>query len=194
MSLSKEYEYRVVEKVDEKGCLTKRTWHHARQHSAHRQGGPAVETFDPETGKRIGEIWINNFNHGKHRENDLPAEITIDPKSGIVTFEMYYQNGRLHRDHDQPAEIHRDGTTGHITCVIYAYEGYEHRVGDLPAVQEFDPDAGKLMRSEYYCEGERHRDKGPAIVEYDLTGVVMPNSLQFYRNGQKINSAPTPKP
>jgi len=194
VGLSNEREYRVVEKVDERDRLVKRTWYHARQHSVHRQGGPAVENFDPATGKSVGEIWIDQFNHGKHRDDNLPAETSINPKSEVMTFEMYYRNGRLHRDDNLPANIHRNETTGSIIYSACYYEGYEHRSDDLPAIQEFHSETGKIIREEYFRNGERHRDRGPAIIEYNQNGTVIPSSLQFFRNGEKISSLSSPKP
>lgn len=190
MSDLKEIEYYVLEEFDNQQRLERRIWHTASTRETHREGGPAVEEFDPETGKLIGEIWFNRYNHGQHRDGNKPAEISIDPDTGIVTHELYYRFGRLHRDDGGPAQIFRDETSGVVSSCVYYIEGYRHRDGDKPAFQDFDPDTGQLVREEYYQNDVLHRDIGPAIVEYDSAGNVKLGSLQYFRNGHQNKSPP----
>lgn len=186
MSSVREVEYRVVEKLDEQGRLLRRTWHDHRSYMVHHTSGPAVQIFEPSSGMLTGEIWINQHQHGKHRDGNLPSEKSIDPKTGIITREEYYFHGRHHRDDGGPTEIYRDSSTGHVTTLVFSYEGYIDREGDQAAVQEFSPEDGRLLREEFYRMGQRHRDGGPAIIEYDLTGKPLLSSLQYFQHGKIV--------
>jgi hypothetical protein len=186
VSSYKENTYLVVEAFDEQDRLVERTWKDPRTDYIHRVGGPALQKFDPETSQLEREVWIDRFNHGKHRDGNLPSDISIDPQTGVVILEEYYRNGRLHRDDDGPAEIYRNSETGQITGLIFRHEGDRHRDGDLPAEQDFDPATGALVREEYFRSGVRHRDNGPAIIEYDTSGQPIPTSLEYYRDGLKV--------
>lgn len=182
----KKIEYNVVEEVDDQNRIVRRVWRDPATLRNHRIGGPAVEQYKPGTNQIIGEIWIDRLNHGRHREGNLPAEIAIDPNTGVTTREEYYRSDQLHRDDDGPSEIYRDPRTGHVTRTVHSFEGVTHREGDLPAVQEFDPETGHLIREEYYRDALRHRDNGPAIILFDQGGNVIPASLEFFRKGRKV--------
>lgn len=188
MSLNNKVEYRVVERIDGQDRLLRRTWYAPRTEALHRVGGPTVEIFEPESGKLIGEIWINQYRHGKHRDGNLPSEFTVDPETSIITREEFYQNNRHHRDDGGPTEIYRDNVTGHVTRLVFSYEGLHGREGDLPAVQEFSEKNGRLLREEFYSLGQLHRECGPAIIEYDPSGTPIPSSLQYYLRGKKLST------
>lgn len=187
-------EYFVLEEFDDQHRLERRTWHTASSRETHREGGPAVEEFNPETGKLVGEIWIDIYKHGRHRDGNLPAESSIDPHSGIVTHELYYRFSRLHRDDGGPAKIYRDKDTGVVHCCVYCREGLRHRDGDLPALQDFDPETGHLVREEFYENDVLHRDYGPAIIEYDASGNTLRASLRYFRRGREIAGSPSLTP
>lgn len=185
MNSDKQVEYCVVEKVDEQGRLLRRTWSLPRTGATHHVGGPAVEIFDPNSGKLTGEIWINRYRHGKHRDGNLPSEFSVDPVSNITVREEFYHDNRHHRDDGGPTEIYRDNVTGHVTMLVFCYEGLRDREGDQAAVQEFSEKDGRLLREEFYTLGQRHRENGPAIVDYDSSGNPIRSSLQYYRHGKK---------
>lgn len=193
MTLIRKNEYFVEEQEDEKGRLLKRSWFDARQRKAHRVGGPAIETFDPESGIVIGEVWVNYREGGIHREDDLPAVIKVDPNSGVTTFEEHYWRGRLHRDGDKPAGIHKDKDTGRVTFQLYSSGGQRDREGGLPAAIELNPESGNVTREEYYRDGVLHRDNGPAIVEYNEAGQAIPGMLQYYHYGREVRSPTAPR-
>jgi hypothetical protein len=69
---------------------------------------------DDETGVAVTEYWIR-ADTGKQHRIDGPASISRDPKTGIVTHEMWIQNGEMHRT-DGPANILRKHDTGRVYC------------------------------------------------------------------------------
>lgn len=183
--LQHDVEYLVDETFDEDGSLEKRVWMHPDSYMFHRENAPAIEFYDPESGQLSGEMWIDEYNHGRHRGDNLPSNISIDPQTGVVTMEQYYRHGRLHRDDYGPTQIYRDGITGKITELKFHFEGELHREDDLPAFQEFDSTTGAPLREEFFHRNEHHRINGPAIIEYDDKGQVIVSSLEFYEYGQR---------
>lgn len=188
MNLGRKVEYRVLEKLDEQGRLLRREWQDPVSQAPHRIGGPAVQKFSPETGMVTGEIWLNRRKGGRHRENNLPAEISIDPTTGVIVIEQYFERNQLHRDDGGPAQIYRDGDTGHITLIAYMFEGWMERDSDLPALLEFSHLDGSLRREKYYRRNQLHRTSGPAVVEYDNTGEPITASLRYYLNGSRVDA------
>lgn len=160
-----ESEYRVVEERDKNDRLVRQTWYDAASQKPHRLDGPAVQSFHPVTGAITSEIWIDRFNHGRHRDNNLPAETIIDADTGVKTLEEFYRNGHLHRDDGGPAEIHRDPATGNVTLLAYRFEGALHRDNQMPALQEFDPVSGLLTNQEFYRHGQPEESQKQCTFE-----------------------------
>lgn len=46
----------------------------------------------------------------EHREGDQPAHIERNSQTDVVTYEVYYKNGRRHRNNDKPAYITRNAS------------------------------------------------------------------------------------
>lgn len=83
----------------------------------HREGGPAVELLNPDTGQVVHETW-HKFGEC-HRDGDLPAE-TFTDLNGNVMSEGYYQTGKLSRSNG-PAIIRYNTETNrpyHSECWI----------------------------------------------------------------------------
>ena len=75
-----------------------------------------LETYENKYGN---QYWYKNGL--RHRDNDLPAVITVNG------YRSWYKNGRQHRDNDLPAIIFPNGHQ-------YWYKnGLLHRDNDLPA-------------------------------------------------------------
>ena len=188
----KEIEHRVVEKLDDQKRLIKRTWHTKHSNAAHRHGDPAVEEYDPESGKLTALHWIDQTNHGRHREGFLPAFVQIDPATDVVYNEEYYVSNLQHRDDGGATKILRNRANGVIVEQQYHIDGSLHRDYDLPAVMEFHPETGLVTRLEYYQRGQLHRLNGPAVVEFDEDGNF--TFWRHYRQGNEITSqSPTPE-
>lgn len=181
-------EYRVVEKLDGHGRLLKRTWHSMHSNAAHRQGAPASEEYDPETGKLVALFWIDQKNHGRHREGCLPSFVQIDPVTDVVYNEEYYESGIQHRDDGGPTKILRNRTNGLVVEQKFHIDGMLHRDYDLPAVMEFHPETGLPTRFKYHHRDQLHRLNGPAIVEFDEDGNM--TFCQYFRHGQEQTSNP----
>ncbi|MEL6479023.1 MAG: hypothetical protein AAFR17_16975 [Pseudomonadota bacterium] len=190
----KEIEYRVIEEVDDQGRLARRVWRDPETNFPHHIDGPAVQSFDLETGDPEGEIWIDRSRGGRHRPDNLPAETSIDVATGVIKVELYYRDGHLHRDDGGPAEINRDPETGRVVVAAYHLEGKLHRENGQPAVQEFDAETGRVTLEEYHRNGLLHRDEGPAIVSYDSAGNVIDAAARYYQQGQKIDRDASPDP
>ncbi len=171
------------EKLDEHGRLVERVWLDPENLLPHREFGAAKQVFDPKSGRLTCEIWINQYQHGRHRAGNLPSEVSIDPKSGVVVIELYEQNDRLHRDDGGPTKILRDAISGDVTFLEYRWDGLLHRYQGQPTVQEFCPTSGDLIHEEYHVDGVLHREDGPAAVSYDDFGRAIPDSLQYFTHG-----------
>lgn len=178
-------EYRVVEQRDDRGSLLSRRWQTSPDLRFGREEGPAVENFDPESGTTIRRVWIFPDGVGKHSFDDHPASINIDPDSGVITSEEYYDCGIMHRE-GGPAEIHRDAKTGGVTFTAYYKDGRMHRYDDRPALEFFSPE-GKKLREEYYVLGRRHRENGAAVVSFDSLGRRIPESEEYFLEGKPVN-------
>ncbi|MEJ8472858.1 hypothetical protein [Roseibium algae] len=188
MNSSNFIEYRVEEKLDDQGRLLERKWCPRNSNDIYRQGGPALETFSPESGKLLYSVWCEEIGYGVHRNEDFPARISIDEDSGITYDEEYCRNGMTWRDGDKPATIARDRKNGAVICLEYFIGGNLHRDYDLPAIMAFDRNTGDLTIAKYYQYGKLHRENGPAVIEYNDNAEVI--SSQYYINGQKV-SEPT---
>lgn len=151
-----------------------------------------MQSFDPQTGKPEGEIWIDRSRGGRHRPDNLPAESSIDVATGVIKIELYYRDGRLHRDDGGPAEINRAPETGRIVVAAYHLDGKLHRDDGRPAVLEFDAETGRVILEEYHRNGLLHRDQGPAIVSYGPDGNVIDAATRYYQNGQKTDRNTSP--
>lgn len=174
------------EELDEHGRLVERVWLDPQNLLPHREFGPAKQVFDPQSGRLTCEIWINQYQHGRHRTGNLPSEVSIDPKSGVVVIELYEQNGRLHRNDGGPTKILRNAISGDLTFLEYRWDGLLHRDQGQPAVQEFCPESGDLLHEEYHVDGVLHREDGPAVVSYDDLGRAIPDSMQYFTYGNPI--------
>jgi len=60
--------------------------------------------------------------------------IARDPMTDVVTWEEWYENGKLHRE-DGPAVILRDGETGEVYHQSRYLNGREVTFSDKPLVQ-----------------------------------------------------------
>ncbi|MEP1932158.1 MAG: hypothetical protein ABJO52_20930 [Nisaea sp.] len=88
---------------------------------------PAVVTYDAESGAIFSrEYWFNDM---RHRE-DGPAHEFIDTQNGVVTYEVWYQLGKL------LGAITRDQETGHVIDSDLDYEA-EPDNPDIP--EDFTP-------------------------------------------------------
>jgi hypothetical protein len=75
------------------------------------------------------EIWIRWYSKGYlHREQDLPAIIVV--RSGKVTEEIFYKNGKPHRGNGLPAQIE-------ATFTAWSVEGGVHNI-KAAAIKEYD--------------------------------------------------------
>ena len=102
------------------------------------------------------EYWYKN---GKlHRDNDLPAAISLRSQ-------CWYKNGEIHRENDLPAVTSPNGYQG------WYKNGEFHRDNDLPAI--ISPNGYQA----WYKNGKLHRDT-------DLPSVIYPDGYQeWYKNG-----------
>lgn len=99
----------------------------------------------------VDSIW---YKYGrKHRDNNLPAFISID---GLMT---WMKEGKIHRD-NLPAEVDYDE-------IRYYQNGLLHRDGGLPAIIHID--GGK----EWYLHGVLQRKDFSHKLEDPLTIVVL---------------------
>lgn len=98
----------------------------------HRDNGPAHIERDPATGKAIWEEWLENGQ--RHRPDNLPALISRNPMTLIVTSEHYTKKRLLHRT-DGPAYIVRDEQTGEVLEEEYYVNG--EQLAELPG--QIDP-------------------------------------------------------
>jgi hypothetical protein len=85
-------------------------------------------------------------------QNFRKHTITRDPRTGVVTKELWYRNGRSHRD-DGPAVIRRDALTGTVILESWWHEGKLHR-DNGPAFITRDAATGAPMCEEWYRSGE----------------------------------------
>lgn len=187
-----ESECRVVEKLDDQGRLKERTWKSSHSDAPHRQDGPAIEKFEPTSGKLIFSLWINQTNGGIHREGSLPAFIQIDSETGVVHNEEYYVSGIQDRLGGGPTKILRNRKSGQIVELEYRIDGWFEREGDLPAYVQYHDGSEQVARFEYYRGGVLHRDNGPAVVEFDRSGLV--TVAKYYQRGKELSgSVPAPR-
>jgi antitoxin component YwqK of YwqJK toxin-antitoxin module len=111
--------------------------------------------------KGANEYWYKNGQ--LHRENDLPAAISLRSQ-------CWYKNGEIHRDNDLPAVTSPNGYQG------WYKNGEFHRDNDLPAVIYPNGD------QEWFKNGKLHRDNDlPAVINSD-------GSQGWYKNG--VNYTP----
>lgn len=74
-----------------------------------REGGPAIERIDPDTGVVVFEAWLINGIFGGHYGR--PGMIVRCPETGRVIEERYIDDGKKHRWHG-PAVVKYDPKTG----------------------------------------------------------------------------------
>ena len=181
---------KIIEQRDDQGRLLNRTWCRVRGgNAAHRRDGPAIEEFDPATGKLIGMKWIDRTREregGEHREGNKPAVTQIDPHTDVVVREEYYLRKRLHRTDAGPTRILRNPSNGKTILEEFHAKGWLHRDFDLPAVMQFGEYSGLVTRLEYYHRGHLHRDHGPAVIEFDEDANV--TLEEYFQQGKKISA------
>ena len=126
------------------------------------------------TGSTTRETWRDQ-NGDIHRDNDLPARIYRDAKTGEINERHWYQNGMLHRDNDQPAIIDDDSSN------LYYINGVQHR--EKGPAEYYETDEGLRLSEYYYINGKFHREDGPACLSRcSITGVV--GSESYWINGE----------
>ena len=177
-------EYWNREKRDDQGRLLSRKWTAAHSDIPYRRDGPAIEEFDPATGKTIAMQWFNRARGSRYRDGGKPAFIKIDPETDTVITEEYYFDGFLHNNDSHPARIIRNPSNGMIVKKEFYIDGHLHSDYDLPAVMIFDRLSGMVTRLEYYRQGELHRNNRPAVLEFDQDANV--TLEEYYQNGEKI--------
>ena len=177
---------RVVEKFDDLGRLEERIWKSMHSDAPHRQNGPAFEKFDPESGKLISSIWIDQRNGGYHRGDGLPALVQIDPVTGVVHNEEFYLSGIRDRPDGGPTKILRNRKSGLLVEQEFRVDGWLHRDDDLPAVMTYHEGSKQAARIEYHQGGVLHRDKGAAIVEFDETGNAI--LTRYFQRGKEMTN------
>lgn len=178
-----EFEYRVLEQVDENGRILRRLWKTNHSDALHRCEAPAQEEFDPASGRLVSAKWIDQSKHGLHRAGGLPAAIEIDPNSGVVTLEQYFLSGLEHKSDGGPSKVIRDATSGQVVLEEHRIHGELSRLCGLPAITEYCEDSGQPVRLEFFVNGVRHREHGPAIVEFDENQNVI--LAEFFEDGQQ---------
>jgi hypothetical protein len=78
----------------------------------------------------IAESWEDECRWPDRKHG--PAVIHRDPKTGVVTNEIWMRKNKYHRD-DGPAMIWRDATTGQITRVEYYTNGRRTKPAAAPS-------------------------------------------------------------
>lgn len=188
-----ESESRLVESLDEHGRLKERTWKSAHSDAPHRKHGPAVEKFEPASGKLTSYLWIDQTQGGRHRAGNLPAFVQIDPETGVVYNQEFYKCGVQDRLDGGPTKVLRNRKSGLVIEQEFRVDGWLHRDGDVPAVEQYHDGSEQVARVEYYRGGVLHRDIGPAIMEFDESGNV--TQAKFFRQGIELTGAlPAPGP
>ena len=92
--------------------------------------------------------YLNGY---KHRDNDLPAEITYYPNNQEERL-MWYINGKQARINDNPTCImyHINGT---VKYYAWCNNGVLHRDNGLPAMRCYDKH-GNIISEVYYVNGK----------------------------------------
>ena len=140
------------------------------------------EALVSEMRKQMDEAKLKQF--GSKQE----VRTSIDPETGIVTWESYYRDGDLHRL-DGPAVIERDPKTGIVIREEYWRDSKRHRDGG-PAITWRDPATGTVTWESYWCNGELHRLDGPAVTRRDPeTGAV--TRKEYFLNGKRQSQGRT---
>jgi hypothetical protein len=113
-----------------------------------RASGPSTEEVytvtlrrNDATGIVVVETWAKPDTRQPHRM-DGPAMIARDYETGIVTHEMWCQDGVVHRA-DGPANIMRKADTGRV----YFSEWIDHGKKIKPSKQPARPSRAQTMRS-----------------------------------------------
>jgi len=120
---------------------------------------------------------IHYINGQRHRDHDLPAEISQD-KHGR-TYRRWFQRGQAHRDGDLPA-FQATHPNGNVSQMAYYKRGQLHRNGDLPATIRINSD-GVIIERRWFKYGLKHRDDDLPADMY-ASGRVSEQS--WWKNGE----------
>ncbi|WP_226886332.1 hypothetical protein, partial [Nisaea nitritireducens] len=119
-SIDKEFTVSVL--IDRHGKVLREIW---RQNGvAERVGGPALTTYDSDTGNIKSQFWEHNGEFS--RLDGGPAVIHFDTVTGQVSRKEYWVAGKKHRDNDQPAHIEY-GSKSKVKRLEYYKNGQCHR-------------------------------------------------------------------
>ena len=118
-----------------------------RDGKVHREDGPALESHKP--GKIKYVWWINGI---IVRPGHGPAMYSVCPETGVIIGETWLVDQEMHRE-DGPAGIIRDPTTGNVIVEEWCRSDKLHRA-DGPAIVERDRLTGEITSERYFLEGK----------------------------------------
>lgn len=129
------------------------------KHIETKDNQKSIFTVDPK-GINVKEEWFCNEEY--HRDNG-PAVVRRMPFSGLVTHELWYQEGLLHRS-GGPAHIIYD----HLGAIYEAWynQGVLHNLYG-PAIVSRDCQTRIALKEQWYINGDNNRRDGPALTYRD---------------------------
>ena len=161
----------------------------------HRVDGPAVMRYSWIEENRIPLAELYYENDLLHRTADEPAAIYYYPEDGIISMEVWFQEGKFKRDpvrkRDPKGRHFRlvEGTKFLPTEIDYVWHDTPRSIMRTEKYREgdgFNLNPGTLMPSEtpFNAMSRRilHNIHGPAVVEYSDENKV--TSVKYYINGQ----------
>lgn len=106
-----------------------------------------LTTYHLNNGDKISEHY---YKDGKFHNDDGPAWIKFDSKTGRKTSIKYYIDGKLHNDNGPALVTFND--QGEVSCEMYHLNGELHRE-DGPAVVYYDKKHGNYET--FYNHGKK---------------------------------------
>ena len=158
----REYLVKIEKDPDTNRKLREQWWANETRPLLHREDGPAIQTWDKDTGVLVSE-WHYFF--GTRHRDDGPSRIERHPVTGETLSESWSYHDVLHRTDGGPALWRKDPETGVVTREEYWQSGVEHREGGGPAVIYRDRATGAVTYQGFYDEGDLIREEEPSPPE-----------------------------
>ncbi|MGH1356536.1 MAG: hypothetical protein ACRBBS_15845 [Thalassovita sp.] len=143
-------QYAVEVEIDEvSGNLIRETWRNEKGDIDRSGDLPAITSYCPISGRITEKMWYRNSKG--HRENQKPAVLRYDAKTGKELVRGYRTNGLPDREVNQPTAIYHTAE-GKLLQRSFYVAGKKRRT-DGPALETFDEESGALERQEFWIEG-----------------------------------------
>ncbi len=126
-----------------------------------RQNGPSEIVYNPQTGHKIEEKWLNG--NEWHNPSGGAAHILFDERTGGKVKEVWVHRNKIHRD-GGPAVLEYDPDTGHLTMERWVVMGKRHRL-DGPAIIYYDSKTGEKEAGEWVVDGYLHNPTGGPDIQ-----------------------------